>query len=370
MFSVREQGELVHVAGSQKGTAGYVNGSALVARFREPMSVCSNGADANDSTATGKQEPLLIFIADAGNCCIRVLTDKGIVSTLAGAPPQMSLSAASAASAHSRAGSSSHAAAASASASALSESGPDAPCTVVDGPVSVSTFVRPVCVAFDNEDSSLVISDAGAHCLRRITAGGLVWTMAGRGGQAGFVDGPAYRARFREPWGLAIDSQGRIFVAERGNHSVRVLTPSGLVHTICGDGTPGLRNGAGTASRLYGPTGLALDPHGSLLVTDTNNHLLRRVQFVTLPMRQRELGNTSQLLLREWAEFKDRAEVRRKQEALQAVKLERQLLELRKELAESKKDAAAEFAKVRAEMMQVMQQLISSMQAITSDKRV
>lgn len=345
------------------------------------MSVCSNGADANasvnDASATGtgsssKQEPLLIFIADAGNCCIRVLTDKGMVSTLAGASPQQSLSLSSgaSASAHSRAGFSSQAAAASASAS-FSASGPDAPCTVVDGPVSVSTFVRPVCVAFDHGDSSLVISDAGAHCLRRITAGGLVWTMAGRGGQAGFVDGPAYRARFREPWGLAIDSLGRIFLAERGNHAVRVVAPNGLVHTVCGDGTPGLRNGAGTASRLYGPTGLALDPHGSLLVADTNNHLLRRVQFVSLPMRQqREVGNTSQLLLREWSEFKERAEVRRKQEALQAIKLERQLLELRKELAESKKDAAAEFAKVRAEMMQVMQQLISSMQAITSDKRV
>jgi sugar lactone lactonase YvrE len=371
---ITPKGELVHVAGSQKGKPGYANGTALAARFREPMAICSNGADAKSSggsgssSGNGKADPLLIFVADAGNCCIRMINEKGQVSRLAGVPPEKLLSGTATATASVSSSTASAASQASAGSSVRARAAPVA----VDGPLSVATFVRPVCVAFDHGDSSLVVSDAGSHSLRRITTAGLVWTMAGsaRKGEAGFVDGPAFLARFRSPHGLAIDQSGRCFIADRDNHAIRVLSPSGLVHTIAGgSGAPGFTNGAGTSARFFGPTALVLDASGALLVADTNNHLLRRIQFVSLPLAaQRELGNTQQLLLREWAEWQARADVRRKVDALATTKLERQVLELRRELAESKKRAEEELAKVRQEQMQIMAQLLSSMQAITSDR--
>ena len=215
---------------------------------------------------------------------------------------------------------------------------------------------------------------------------GLVWTMAGcsaasaaasaasaaaaaqkgaiagagllLGHEAGFVDGPAFRSRFRHPAGLAIDSHGRVFVADRDNHAIRLVTPNGFVHTLCGDGSPGLQNGPGLSSRFYGPAGLALDPTGSLFVADSNNHVLRKIHFVTLPLTQREVGNTAAVLVRQWYEWQAAQELARKQDAVHALKLERQMFELRKELADSKKATAAEFAKMRSEQMQMQRQFI------------
>ena len=356
---VTPKGELIHVAGSKKGNAGYANGAS--ARFNEPMSICSNGSSSSASAgSTEKSEPFLLFVADAGNCCIRIITEKGLVSTLAGAPPTAPLSSAAAHSARSAA---SHAAAAAPSAS-VTAAAPAAP-HVVDGPLSVATFLRPVSVAFDHSDSSLLICDAGAHSLRRLTTAGLVWTMAGSSvGEAGFQDGAAFRARFNAPAGIACDSLGRVFIADKGNHAIRLLTPNGFVTTLAGDGTPGLASGAGLSSRFYGPTSVALGPAGDLFVCDLNNHMLRKISFVAMPPpRQFEVGNTNATLIREWVEYKEAAE--EKQGAL-----EREVVQLKRELAETRSGLAAEFAKVRAEQMQIMSQLLSSLQAITSDRKL
>ncbi|MDO9333004.1 MAG: hypothetical protein Q7T57_00570, partial [Dehalococcoidales bacterium] len=212
-------------------------------------------------------------------------------------------------------------------------------------------------------DQSLVISDSGAHNIRRITLAGICWTIAGTiTGERGFRDGAGYLARFDTPSGIVIDNEQRIFIADRHNHAIRLITPSGMVHTIAGTGHSGAKNGGGHSAMFNGPTSLTLDHTGALYVTDTGNHLIRRIQFITMPVIQRELGDVTTILLKEWAEWQERTADTAKQQEIRVLKLERQLMEQRKEFHDYKKATTDEFVRVRQEQMQMQRQFLSSLQ--------
>jgi hypothetical protein len=70
---------------------------------------------------------------------------------------------------------------------------------------------------------TLVVSDMGNHCIRRITTNGSVTTVAGMAGLHGYLDGPVAAALFTLPCGLALGDDGNIFVSDSGNHVIRVL---------------------------------------------------------------------------------------------------------------------------------------------------
>ena len=106
--------------------------------------------------------------------------------------------------------------------------------------------------------------------------GALVSTLAGSGAR-GYVDGPANTARFAEPRGVAVDSNGKVYVADKDNHCIRVIH-KGLVDTLAGNLIPGKQDGKAGLARFSAPRGVAVDALDRVYVADTNNHLIRVIE--------------------------------------------------------------------------------------------
>ncbi len=144
----------------------------------------------------------------------------------------------------------------------------------VDGPADVALFFNPAGVAVD-ASGHVYVADSGNSRIRRIEPGGLVTTWAGSDG-AYFNDGPRLSAAFRSPHGLAIDASGNLYVADTFNHRIRKITPQGMVTTLAGS-TEGFANGVGPAARFREPYGVAVDAVGNVYVADTGNHRVRKI---------------------------------------------------------------------------------------------
>jgi DNA-binding beta-propeller fold protein YncE len=143
-----------------------------------------------------------------------------------------------------------------------------------DGPAAQARFAEPEGVAVDAA-GNVYVADGGNHRIRKITPGGEVTTVAGA--TFGFRDGPAEAARFNTPRGLAVDAAGSILVADAGNHRVRRITPDGAVTTVAGSGEKGYDNGPGRQARFNEPFGVAVDAAGNIYVADLNNYRIRKV---------------------------------------------------------------------------------------------
>lgn len=140
-----------------------------------------------------------------------------------------------------------------------------------------ASFYFPYGITSDSS-GNLFIADAGNNIIRKITPRGVVSTLAGTAGLSGSIDGTGAAARFNNPKGVVADSLGNIFVADSGNHTIRKITNGGVVTTFAGvAGTFGSINGTGTAARFFFPNRIAADPTGALYVTDTGNHIIRKI---------------------------------------------------------------------------------------------
>ena len=116
------------------------------------------------------------------------------------------------------------------------------------------------------------VADTISDTIRKITAGGVVTTLAGFYGSLGAVDGIGLTARFAYPIGVAIDASGNIYVADRTNHTIRKVTPAGNVTTFAGlANNSGTTDGTGSAARFSNPQGIAVDSAGTVYVADGSN---------------------------------------------------------------------------------------------------
>ncbi len=140
-------------------------------------------------------------------------------------------------------------------------------------------LLAPAGLAYDR-DGNLYVADERAHRIRRVTPSGLITTVAGTG-RAGYSGdgGPAFKAALNAPRGLAFDPSGNLYIADSANHAVRLLSPSGTITSVAGNGFPGFRGDGGPASAalLHSPSAVAIDPNGDLFIADTANHRVRRV---------------------------------------------------------------------------------------------
>lgn len=162
-----------------------------------------------------------------------------------------------------------------------------------NGPVARARFDDPYGIARDVE-GTLYVADAGDNNrIRRIGTDGTVTTLAGF--SEGFADGEGTAARFNTPSGLALDGAGNLYVADTGNHAIRRITPLGAVSTLAGTGVAGFRDGPAAQAQFNGPIGVAVDAHGNVFVADTYNDRIRRIdtqgQVSTLAGGERP-GNT------------------------------------------------------------------------------
>ncbi|MNX79232.1 Serine/threonine-protein kinase PknD [compost metagenome] len=150
----------------------------------------------------------------------------------------------------------------------------------VDGATSSAKFDNPYGLAID-ASGNLYVADAGNSAIRKVTPAGVVTTVAGSypTKASGFVDGAASSARFAGPQGLAIDASGNLFIADTGNNAIRKLDlQTGFVTTVAGGYFAGsLTDGSTSSARFSSPTGLAFDSAGYLYVADKNNHAIRKI---------------------------------------------------------------------------------------------
>jgi sugar lactone lactonase YvrE len=180
------------------------------------------------------------YFADQANHRIRKVTASGVISTLAGSGVR-----------------------------GFSGDGGDA---------AAAKMTQPSGVAVDTA-GNLYIADTGNNCVRKVTTGGVISTIAGSGTTAGFSGdgGPAKSALLSGPQAVAVDSAGNVYIADTANHSVRKVSTDGVITTVAGAGVPGFSGDTGPATdaRLNVPTALAVDANGNVYVADSLNQRIR-----------------------------------------------------------------------------------------------
>ncbi len=216
-------GGVVTTIAGEPYVSGFADGLGRAARFLRPASgVCDQ--DGN------------LFVLDTGNYVIRKITPGGDVTTFAGTV-----------------GVNGHA----------------------DGSATSASFGVVNGIAIDN-DRNLYVTDG--HCVRKITAGGVVSTFAGTPLVYGSINGTGTAARFQWPTGLACDASGNVFVADSNNATIRMITPEGDVTNFAGQvGVSGHADGTGNEATFSNPQGLAFDNAGNLIVVDSGNQTLRTI---------------------------------------------------------------------------------------------
>jgi len=215
----------VTLLSGQVGLPGSQNGLSNVARFFGPQGL-----------AIGTDR--FLYVADAANHMIRKLNSSGTSATAAGA-------------------------------AGVSNS--------LDGSISSARFFHPESVAA-GPDGNIYVADTWNHTIRKVTQAGVVSTLFGLAGAAGSADGTNSRPRFNRPGGIAVDSGTNIFVADTFNHTIRRISASGVVKTIAGiPGVWGSADGTNGNARFYLPGGVAVTPNGVVYVSDTGNQTVRQI---------------------------------------------------------------------------------------------
>jgi len=146
-----------------------------------------------------------------------------------------------------------------------------------DGTGSAARFNNPYGVAVDSA-GNVFVADTASNTIRKVTSAGVVTTLAGTAGVTGSTDGTGSAARFYEPVSVAVDTAGNVFVADLANHTIRKVTSAGVVTTLAGTAAvTGTTDGTGSAARFYQPAGVAVDTAGNVFVADLLNNTIRKV---------------------------------------------------------------------------------------------
>jgi len=148
-----------------------------------------------------------------------------------------------------------------------------------DGGAATSAQIGiPYGLAMDSS-GNLYISDIDNNLIRKVTTSGTITTVAGNGSYSYSGDGgPATSAGFKEPYGVAADASGNLYIADTYNYRIRMVSASGTVTTVAGSGTCcSLGDGGPATSAWMIPYGVAVDAAGDLYISDYSNNRIRRV---------------------------------------------------------------------------------------------
>ena len=138
-------------------------------------------------------------------------------------------------------------------------------------------FQRPTSVCCDSMGNEYV-ADSESHCIRKRVPGGGVVTLAGQPGARGCSDGRGSDAKFDSPMAVCCNASGTLFVADCGNHRICIVASDGTVSTLAGGARKGSQDGPAACATFCAPWGVAFDGcNGRLVVADTGNHKVRAI---------------------------------------------------------------------------------------------
>lgn len=216
---VTQDGTTTTLAGS--GKSGLLNAKGKAAWFNAPYGVAVGSGG-------------VVYVADRNNHAIRKIAADGTTTTLSG----------------------------------------DGIYGSTNGKTSVARFRYPYAIAVAGDGSTLYVADTYNHRIRKISNGS-VSTFAGS--SYGFVNATGTAARFRYPIGVAVDGAGMVYVSDQSNHRIRRITPTGVVSTFAGSGSAGFLNGSASSARFYNPWGIAVDRAGVVYIGDRSTQRIRRI---------------------------------------------------------------------------------------------
>lgn len=148
-----------------------------------------------------------------------------------------------------------------------------------NGPATSAEIDAPSCIVLDGV-GNIYFADDGNQRIRKITTTGIITTIAGNG-TAGFAgdSGAATAAELHNPYGVAVDGTGNVYIADYNNDRVRKVNTLGIISTIAGNGTVGFTgdNGAATDAELHWPIGVAVDGSGNVYIADQSNNRIRKI---------------------------------------------------------------------------------------------
>lgn len=148
-----------------------------------------------------------------------------------------------------------------------------------DGLATSATLAAPYGVAIDS-NGNVYIADTRNSVIRKIDASGIITTVAGNGTYGYTGDGgQATSATLSYPYNIAVDKNGNLYIADRANYVIRMVTPAGIISTVAGNNSSGYSGdgGAATSAQLGDPAGVAVDGSGNLYIADSTNQVVRKM---------------------------------------------------------------------------------------------
>jgi len=225
---IAPSGILSAFAGS--GVPGYAGdrGNATAAQLKAPAGIAVDNAGN-------------VYIADAGNNCIRKVTPAGMISTIAGN-----------------------------GVAGYAGDGGNATAAQLNAPASIAV----------DSAGNVYIADAMNYRIRKVTAVGIIATIAGTGAAGYSGDGKMDTlAVLNLPTGIALDKAGNVYIADQGNNRIRKITTEGIISTVAGSGIAGYSGDGGNAlaGDMNAPYGIAVDAAGNVYVAEQENNRIRKV---------------------------------------------------------------------------------------------
>jgi len=153
------------------------------------------------------------------------------------------------------------------------------------GAATNASLYNPTSVALDAA-ATLYIADCNNHRIRKVDTNGIITTVAGKGAAGYSGDGgAATNASLQYPRGVTFDASGNLYIADFGNNSIRKVDTNGIITTVAGNGTYGYSGdgGAATNASLQNPFGMAVDSSGNLYIADQYNQRIREVHLAGYP---------------------------------------------------------------------------------------